>query len=133
MEIVKLPWDSPDVREYLLAEKPVVLLGCPLAIPAANRWTTEFLSTIVIPEFKCSVFESQSMRFQYFDDKNNKGYSFEPPTAKIDISFVDFAERVRQTEENVDKKYYYLQVRCQHMLNTKIIIIRSFQPANGGS
>ena len=56
MQIPKINWDSKEVDEYIKNEKPVILLNCPLAVPATNRWTPEYLSTIISPSFNSITF-----------------------------------------------------------------------------
>jgi hypothetical protein len=51
MEIPRLQWDHSSVAGYIANGKPVVLLDCPLSTPAANRWTTEYLNSIVSKSF----------------------------------------------------------------------------------
>lgn len=93
MEIPRFHWNSTEVESYLKRGLPVVLLECPLSLPNANRWTVDYLSTIVDPTFTNDVYVSESQRFLYWDDsKNIHGYKYQKPTIKTQMTFADFRD-----------------------------------------
>lgn len=95
MDIPRLPWDSPDVANFITSGKPVVLLNCPLSSPVAGIWSPEYLSSLVAKEYECTVFSSTSNRFQYWDSSKNNGYNFTAPTQKLEISFDLFLKNLK--------------------------------------
>lgn len=90
-------------------------------MPAANRWTTDYLASIISPSFPCDIFASDTTRFQYYDDKKNTTYEkFVKPMWKVTASFQEFSEMLREASEPsrgdedgkiVENKKYYLQVK----------------------
>ena len=106
MEIPKIPWDHADANTFIASGKPVVLLGCPLSTPAADRWSPDFLSTVIDSSFRNTAFKSNSLKFQYWDDKKNSGYNYISPVEKEELTFNNFLSKLRSTSS---EEHYYLQ------------------------
>ena len=102
MEIQRLKWDDPRVASYISRSQPIVLTHCPLATPAANKWTTEYLNTIISKTFKLNVYVSDSLRFRYWDEsKNTAGYSVQGLMTKKDMVFTEFLEKFNNANSNI--------------------------------
>ena len=96
MEIQRLRWDDSRVASYIAKSQPIVLTHCPLAYPAANRWTTDYLNSILSKTFKNSVYVSESLLFRYWDElKNDAGYSTEGYMKKEEMTFSTFVTKFR--------------------------------------
>lgn len=96
MEIQRLRWDDSRVASYIAKSQPIVLTHCPLAVPAANRWTTDYLNSILSKTFKHTVYVSESLMFRYWDEsKNDTGYSTEGYMKKEEMTFSTFITKVR--------------------------------------
>lgn len=118
MDIPKLVWNSVEATDLIKNGKPVVLLDCPLSIPVANRWTNEFLASVISPEYLCDIYVSDSKRFQYWDSKRNTAYNFTAPTMKESMTFTEFNQCVMGNSKIIESsnetkskslKNYYLQ------------------------
>ena len=118
--IPRLQWDSEEAKERIAKDLPTLLTNdCPLA--TAPDWTFAKINEMVSESFLCDVFESDSRRFQYWDEsKNANGYKFTPPTRKLQLKFSEFIQRAKEegTERDssgggaavpVENKFVYLQ------------------------
>lgn len=105
--VPRLAHDSLAAKDLISQGKPVVLTnGCPL-VSKATDWSFTHLATVILPEFPCDVYASQTRRFMYWDNaKNSSGYTFTAPTRKETMSFSQFLEVVNN-KESVEN--YYLQ------------------------
>jgi hypoxia-inducible factor 1-alpha inhibitor (HIF hydroxylase) len=94
MEITRAQWDSVEVTSSIRNNQPIVLLNCPLVGTEVN-WTFSSLLDIIDPGFKNDVFQSETHRFLYFDNKrSHEGYHFDRPTTTTPMTFAEFLERV---------------------------------------
>ena len=77
-------------------QKPVVLTDSNI-VASALHWNMDFLEEN-LGEQACSVYESDSHLFKYYDEKKlGKQKGFVPPTRRHDMVFRDFASRVQST------------------------------------
>lgn len=95
MNIPRLEWDHPDVTNFIVSGKPIVLLNCPLSSQDGQLWSPEYLNNVIAKDFHCTVFSSKSNRFQYWDSTKNHGYKFTAPTEKREIVFDLFLQNLK--------------------------------------
>jgi len=83
-------------------------------MPVANSWSPSKLSNVISKEFNCTVFSSNSNRFQYWDSTKNNGYNFTAPTNKLEMTFDSFLQHLQEASTSSSqtssvKPNYYLQ------------------------
>ena len=96
MEIKRYLWNSNEATDAIKKDLPVILLKCPLCIPAMTNWTLERLNQVLNPNFKCDVLASYTHRFLYMDEsKNVNGYNLVSQTEKVSMSFNEYYNYIK--------------------------------------
>eukprot|EP00658_Telonema_sp_P-2_P077373 TRINITY_DN6981_c0_g1_i1.p1 TRINITY_DN6981_c0_g1~~TRINITY_DN6981_c0_g1_i1.p1 ORF type:complete len:272 (+),score=72.57 TRINITY_DN6981_c0_g1_i1:1-816(+) len=81
-KIERCAWGDSRIAEKLQAGEPVIMSGAPLAEPAAGVWTRKYLAEHMGDKVQCTVFESGSNQFRYFDEAKNLG-GYVPPASQM--------------------------------------------------
>ena len=99
MNIERAIWNSKGALNSIKNQKPIVLLNCPLV--GDVRWDFPKLNEIMDPHFKGDVFESDSKRFLFFDDKiYYKGYNFKGSFLKFLKCFIFYSTTIILSSKN---------------------------------
>ena len=99
---------------------------CPLI--ADVKWNFSKLLDIIDSDFSVDVYQSQTHRFNYWDESKNSGYKFVPPTQKLSMPFSKFLE-LNNARKSVaahgaiteDPKWLYVQQSLVQELGEEVI------------
>lgn len=108
VEIPRLPWGHPDIREkYMKAKIPVVIKNAKLVSGALNDWTPEYLLD-KLKDRGTTVYKSKNNKFRYWNmkrDPTNK-YNFSKPTEQLKLPFNQFLKHAEEFEESKGSKVH---------------------------
>ena len=93
---------------------------------AIDKWTLDYLSAnLTDPEISVYVNKNNDSKFMYYEEEKNKvfrnfyeisvlnkiqgNYHFVPRTKQLKMSFKEFIDKVKETEESGSSDTYYLQ------------------------
>jgi len=98
-----LPFHLTDLN----FQNPVIITQSD-AVASARKWSLDYLQENM-GESPCTVFQSKSHKFKFYDDKKADLFQstykmeFTPPTRRIDITVADFHSRLKNWREGEDR------------------------------
>ncbi|XP_005092336.1 hypoxia-inducible factor 1-alpha inhibitor [Aplysia californica] len=105
--IPRLYYRDPKAEHLIQSGQPVILTGSNL-VGSAYHWDMDYLcSNLGCGQY--TVYTSSSGKFKYYDEKKMpENKDFKPPTSHTDMTFQEFAAKLKQ-ERNNEKERMYLQ------------------------
>ncbi|KAL1508642.1 hypothetical protein AB1Y20_004738 [Prymnesium parvum] len=104
-QVPRCAHDSAEARQLMAEGKPVVLTHAPLVASATGKWDLDYLVSN-LGEQECTVFQSGSTKFRYWDPaKVVIGEQIPPQTERLTMKASEFAAAVRGAEKGGSKLY----------------------------
>ncbi|CAL1542228.1 unnamed protein product [Lymnaea stagnalis] len=117
-QIPRLNYQDPKAEKLIENGQPVILTGSDL-VGSAYHWDLGYLCSN-LGSGKYTVYSSPDGKFKYYDEKKlPQNKSFKPPTSNSEMSFQDFASKLRKRDS---KEFIYLQQSLNDTVGKRIVM-----------